>query len=261
MWASMPRSRSASTTRRARFSSTRPKLAGPRDCKILFGPMVQRLGPLAGDPSAGDPLAGDPLTSAPPAFGDEDARQILRDGFGVDGLPHPAGRRAGPELPGGRRRRAAVPFQDLQSGGHPAGPGHADGRAAPHRAGRSWPAGDAGDPLRHAGTRGRRCPGRTAGPTRCGCSRSCPGRPCQRRRSAPGRSGPSGRPRPAWAGRCGAFSTLRRTTRSSGTSPACPRCAHCSAMSPIARAGHRWHGSWTGSRPRSPRCCPACGPR
>src|SRR5580692_1310646 len=62
-----------------------PKLAGPRDCKILFGPMVQRLDPLAGDPSTGDPLADDPLTSAPPVFGDEDARRILRDGFGVTG--------------------------------------------------------------------------------------------------------------------------------------------------------------------------------
>src|SRR6266702_435968 len=80
MWASMPRSRSASATWRARFSSTRPKLAGPRDCKIPFGPMVQRLGPLAGDPPGGDPLA-----SQPPAFGEEAARRILRDGFGVTG--------------------------------------------------------------------------------------------------------------------------------------------------------------------------------
>ena len=47
--------------------------------------MVQRYGPLAGDPSAGRPLADDPLTSVPPAFGDEAARQILRDGFGVTG--------------------------------------------------------------------------------------------------------------------------------------------------------------------------------
>jgi 4-aminobutyrate aminotransferase-like enzyme len=47
--------------------------------------MVQRLGPLAGDPVAGDPLAGDPLASPPPAFGDEAARQILREGFGVTG--------------------------------------------------------------------------------------------------------------------------------------------------------------------------------
>ena len=47
--------------------------------------MVQRLGPLAGDPSAGDPLADDPLASAPPAFADEAARQILNDGFGVMG--------------------------------------------------------------------------------------------------------------------------------------------------------------------------------
>src|SRR6266568_1756583 len=75
MCASTPRSRSASTTRRARFSSTRPKLAGPRDCKILFGPMVQRLGPLAGGPPA----------SQPPAFAEEAARRILRDGFGVTG--------------------------------------------------------------------------------------------------------------------------------------------------------------------------------
>jgi 4-aminobutyrate aminotransferase-like enzyme len=52
--------------------------------------MVQRLGPLAGDPLAGDPLvgdplAGDPLTSVPPAFSDEAARQVLRDGFGATG--------------------------------------------------------------------------------------------------------------------------------------------------------------------------------
>src|SRR5215472_13243399 len=63
----------------------RPKVAGPRDCKILFGPMVQRLDPLAGDPSAGGPLASDPLASAPPAFAAGGARQILRDGFGVTG--------------------------------------------------------------------------------------------------------------------------------------------------------------------------------
>src|SRR5437868_2859022 len=85
MWASMPRSRSAPPTRRARFSSTPPKVAGPRDCEILFGPMVQRPGPLAGDPPGGDALAGDPLASQPPAFGDEAARRILRDGFGVTG--------------------------------------------------------------------------------------------------------------------------------------------------------------------------------
>ena len=42
--------------------------------------MVQRLGPLAGDPPGGDPLA-----SQPPAFGEEAARRILRDGFGVTG--------------------------------------------------------------------------------------------------------------------------------------------------------------------------------
>jgi 4-aminobutyrate aminotransferase-like enzyme/Ser/Thr protein kinase RdoA (MazF antagonist) len=47
--------------------------------------MVQRLGPLAGDPWAGDVLAGDPLASVPPAFSDEAARQVLRDGFGVTG--------------------------------------------------------------------------------------------------------------------------------------------------------------------------------
>src|SRR6516162_7873554 len=51
------------------------KLAGPQECKILFGPMVQRL----------DPLAGDPLASAPPAFSDEAARQVLHDGFGLAG--------------------------------------------------------------------------------------------------------------------------------------------------------------------------------
>jgi 4-aminobutyrate aminotransferase-like enzyme len=47
--------------------------------------MVQRPGPLAGDPPAGDPLAGDPLASQPPAFGVDAARRILRDGFGVTG--------------------------------------------------------------------------------------------------------------------------------------------------------------------------------
>ena len=47
--------------------------------------MVQRPGPLAGDPPGGDALAGDPLASQPPAFGDEAARRILRDGFGVTG--------------------------------------------------------------------------------------------------------------------------------------------------------------------------------
>ncbi len=47
--------------------------------------MVQRLGPLAGGPPEGDALAGDPLASQPPAFAEEAARRILRDGFGVTG--------------------------------------------------------------------------------------------------------------------------------------------------------------------------------
>ena len=57
--------------------------------------MVQRLGPLTGDPSArdpspgdslaGDPPAGDPLASAPPAFSGDAALRMLRDGFGVIG--------------------------------------------------------------------------------------------------------------------------------------------------------------------------------
>ena len=51
------------------------KLAGPQECKILFGPMVQRL----------DPSANDPLASMPPAFSDEAARQVLHDGFGLTG--------------------------------------------------------------------------------------------------------------------------------------------------------------------------------
>src|SRR5216684_5405191 len=37
--------------------------------KIAFGPMVKR---------------PDPLESTPPAFGEEAARQILREGFGVE---------------------------------------------------------------------------------------------------------------------------------------------------------------------------------
>ena len=197
----MPRSRNASTTRRALFSSTAQIQLVAGTCKILFGPMVQRSGPLAGDRSADDPLADDPLASAPPAFAEEAARQILPRWLRRDGLLHRAGRRAGPELPGGHRRRAAVPFQDLQPGGHPAGPGHADGRPAPYRAGRPGPAGDARDPVHKRGPVGG-VPGWTAGPTRCGCSSSCPAGPWRRRRSAPGRCGPSGRPRPAWAGRC-----------------------------------------------------------
>src|SRR6516162_11481315 len=51
------------------------KLAGPQECKILFGPMVQRR----------DPSASDPLASMPPAFSDEAARQVLHDGFGLTG--------------------------------------------------------------------------------------------------------------------------------------------------------------------------------
>ena len=47
--------------------------------------MVQRPGPVVGDSQAADPLADDPLASAPPAFGDEAARQILRGAFGVTG--------------------------------------------------------------------------------------------------------------------------------------------------------------------------------
>ncbi len=47
--------------------------------------MVQRPGPVAGELQAGDPLADDPLASAPPAFGDEAARQVLHDAFGVTG--------------------------------------------------------------------------------------------------------------------------------------------------------------------------------
>src|SRR6516164_8518410 len=51
------------------------KLAGPQECEILFGPMVQRL----------DPSANDPLASMPPAFSDEAARQVLLDEFGLAG--------------------------------------------------------------------------------------------------------------------------------------------------------------------------------
>jgi Ser/Thr protein kinase RdoA (MazF antagonist) len=35
----------------------------------------------------------------------------------------------------------------------------------------------------------------------------------------------------------------------------------CSRTLPTARAGPRWPGCWTGSRPGSPRCCPGCAPR
>src|SRR5205823_10293442 len=58
-------------------------VTGVQTCALPI--LVQRLGPLAGDPSAGDPLANDPLASEPPAFAGEAARQILRDSFGVTG--------------------------------------------------------------------------------------------------------------------------------------------------------------------------------
>jgi hydroxylysine kinase len=44
-------------------------VVGRRDRKIAFGPMVKR---------------PDPLESTPPAFAEEAARQILREGFGVE---------------------------------------------------------------------------------------------------------------------------------------------------------------------------------
>src|SRR6202522_2573943 len=47
----------------------RGKVAGPAGRKITFGPMVKR---------------PDPLESTPPAFGEQAARQILREGFGVE---------------------------------------------------------------------------------------------------------------------------------------------------------------------------------
>jgi 4-aminobutyrate aminotransferase-like enzyme len=47
--------------------------------------MVRHAGPAADGPAADGPLATDPLASVPPAFGDEAARRILRDAFGVTG--------------------------------------------------------------------------------------------------------------------------------------------------------------------------------
>ena len=54
----------------ARGKAAAPPGGGlPVGCEIAFGPMVKR---------------PDPLESMPPAFGEEAARQILREGFGVE---------------------------------------------------------------------------------------------------------------------------------------------------------------------------------
>src|SRR5260370_40989194 len=50
-------------------AAPRPGVGWPLGRKIAFGPMVQR---------------PDPLESTPPAFGEEAARQILWEGFGVE---------------------------------------------------------------------------------------------------------------------------------------------------------------------------------
>src|SRR5258706_2103936 len=50
-------------------AAARPGGGRPVGRKIAFGPMVKR---------------PDPLESTPPAFGEEAARQILREGFGVE---------------------------------------------------------------------------------------------------------------------------------------------------------------------------------
>src|ERR1700730_18639226 len=50
-------------------AAARPGGGRPAGRKITFGPMVQR---------------PDPLESAPPAFGEQAASQILREGFGVE---------------------------------------------------------------------------------------------------------------------------------------------------------------------------------
>src|SRR5258705_11455915 len=50
-------------------AAARPGGGRPVGRKIAFGPMVQR---------------PDPLESTPPAFGEEAAGQILREGFGVE---------------------------------------------------------------------------------------------------------------------------------------------------------------------------------
>src|SRR5580700_12251187 len=49
--------------------AARPGGGRPAGRRITFGPMVRR---------------PDPLESTPPAFGEQAARQILREGFGVD---------------------------------------------------------------------------------------------------------------------------------------------------------------------------------
>ena len=173
----------------------------------------------------------DPLASTPPAFEIEAARQILRTGFGVEAPLTP--------LAGERDQNFRVDTPDgprfLLKISNPA-----DGRPILEMqtaALRHIEQVDPGLPVMRAlptaaGNPGSRSPGPTAGPTRCGCSRSCPGGSRRPRRSPPRRSGPSGRSRPGWAGRCGASSTPRPTTRSCGTSRTRPSSARCSATSP-----------------------------
>ena len=127
-------------------------------------------------PDLMDQLDSDPLASTPPAFTEETARRILQDSFAVTASSLAP-------LAGERDQNFRVDTAGGQSFlfkiSNPA-----DGRpvmamqdAALRHIGLvdPGPAGDASAAGHGGGSRGSRCRAPTAGPTRRGCSRSCPG--------------------------------------------------------------------------------------
>ncbi len=142
-------------------AAARPGVAGRRAAGLTFGPMVKR---------------PDPLESTPPAFGEQAARQILREGFRVESsslkpLAGERGQNFRVDTAAGQRLlfKISNPADD--------GPALAMQAAALCHIERV----DPGLPVMHArrpgrGNPGSRCRGGTAGPTLPGFSRSYPGR-------------------------------------------------------------------------------------
>ncbi len=202
----------------------------------------------------------DPLQSMPPAFGEEAARQILRQGFGVESLSlNP--------LVGERDQNFRVDTADGQRFlfkiSNPADdrpilamqaaalrhiervdPGLPVMRALPTAAGEPW--------VEVPGPDSRTYPARLF--------TFLPGQVTANTALTIEAIGAHGQIRARLGRALRGFSTPPPTTRSCGTSATCLSSARC-LMSPKARAGLRRSGFWAGSRRGLRRRCPGCAHR
>ncbi len=197
----------------------------------------------------------DPLESTPPAFGTEAARQILREGFGVEpsSLKPLAGERDQNfrvDAAGGQRFLLKIsnpaddgPILAMQAAAlrhiELVDPGLPVMRALPTTAGEGW--------LEVPGPDGRVCPARLF--------TFLPGQVMLNTELTTAAFWSVGRSRLGWDGLCVAFSTPRPTTRSCGISPAQLSSAPYSPTSPTTGAGLRWNGFSIGLTPGLFRRC------